>query len=73
MPSTSCFLDGHLYIPLGSVYANIFPFLIGLFAFLLTYYRSQLYILDTSPLLDMYFANSLSQSFDLATDFFSIF
>lgn len=48
------FLGGHLCIFLCEVFMPVFShFPIALFVFLLTNYRSQLYILSTSPLLDI--------------------
>lgn len=50
------------YLPLWSVYASIFPFLIGSFVFLLTSCRSQLCILDTSLLLVVCFTSIFSMT-----------
>ena len=45
-------------------------FFMGLFMFLLLSFESYLYILDTSPLSDMWFMNIFSQSFHFLSFFF---
>ena len=61
------FLCLHLYsCPVPRFFRTIFfflaQFLIGFFVFLLLSFKSSLYILDNSPLSDMYFAIVFSQS-----------
>ena len=46
----------------GKIFISSAPFLIGLFGFLLLSHMSSLYILDISPLSDIWFANILSHS-----------
>ena len=56
-------LVGHLYISFGKFSIQVlFPFLIGLFIFLLLNCRSSLYILDINPLPDTWFTNIFSYS-----------
>lgn len=45
-----------------NVYSNVLPILIGLFIFLLISCKRSLHILETSPLSDTWYANTLSHS-----------
>ena len=56
-------LVGHLYIFFGEMSSQSFAhFVIGLLVFLLLSCKNSLYILDTSTLSDIWFANSFSHS-----------
>ena len=68
---TACAMERHSYVYLTSVYLlwwgvceGLCPFLFGLFTFLLSF-LSFSYILDSSPVLDRYFANIFSHLWHL--------